>query len=102
MAPTSQLPMIGASGAISGVLGAYLLLHPRARVLVAIPLGILLPAVRLPAVAVLGFWFVLQLISSLVASTEQGGVAWGAHVGGFVVGMLLIPIFKYRRIRLLH
>jgi membrane associated rhomboid family serine protease len=102
LAPASQLPMIGASGAISGVLGAYLLLHPRARILVAIPLGILIPTMRLPAVAVLGFWFVLQLISSLLTSPEHGGVAWGAHVGGFVVGMLLIPIFKHRRVPLFH
>ncbi len=102
LAPSSQLPMIGASGAISGVLGAYLLLHPRARILVAIPIGILIPAMRLPAVAVLGFWFVLQMVNSLFASGDQGGVAWAAHVGGFVAGMLLVPIFKYSRVRLFH
>lgn len=100
LASASHLPMIGASGAISGILGAYLLLHPKARILVAIPLGIFFPTMRLPAVAVLGFWFILQLVSSMVASSQAGGVAWGAHVGGFIAGLALIPLFKYRRVRL--
>ncbi len=98
--PDSAIPMIGASGAISGVLGAYLLLFPRAHVLVLIPLGFFAHMVRLPAMVVLGFWFVLQLISSALADSGQGGVAFGAHVGGFVAGMALIPIFKHRRVRL--
>lgn len=96
----SVTPMIGASGAISGVLGAYLLLYPHARVLVAIPIGLILQTVRMPAGYVLGFWFVLQLISSLLSSGQQGGVAWGAHIGGFVAGMLLIPVFRKRGVRL--
>ncbi len=96
----SQIPTVGASGAISGVLGAYLLLHPRARVLVAIPLGIIIHTTRLPAALVLGFWFVLQLINSASTSGGQGGVAWGAHIGGFVAGMALIPFFKSRDVRL--
>ena len=100
LASASHLPMIGASGAISGILGAYLLLHPKARILVAIPLGIFIPTVRLPAVAVLGFWFILQLLSSLLANSQAGGVAWGAHVGGFIAGMAMIPLFKYRRVPL--
>jgi membrane associated rhomboid family serine protease len=101
--PASTVPMVGASGAISGVLGAYLLLHPRARVLVAIPLGFILYTTRLPAMYVLAFWFVLQIINSvLMATAGGGGVAWGAHVGGFVAGMLLIPVFKHRKIRLFH
>ncbi|MFV1998007.1 MAG: rhomboid family intramembrane serine protease [Acidiferrobacterales bacterium] len=100
--PASVTPMIGASGAISGVLGAYLLLHPRARVLVAIPIGFFVYATKLPAMLVLGFWFVLQLINSLLAGAGGGGVAWRAHVGGFVAGIVLIPIFKYRRVRLFH
>lgn len=94
----SSIPMIGASGAISGVLGAYLLLYPRARVLVLIPLGIFTRILYLPAMAVLGFWFVLQIFSSLVMADDQGGVAWGAHIGGFLTGMALIPFFKYHHI----
>ena len=97
--PDSTIPMIGASGAISGVLGAYLLLYPRAHVLVLIPLGFLFPLVRLPAVIVLGFWFVLQLINSFLSVSEAGSVAWGAHIGGFIAGMVLIPLFKRRGVR---
>ena len=99
--PGSTVPMIGASGAISGVLGAYLLLFPHARVLVVIPLGFFLHSVRLPALLVLGFWFVLQLINSALAPGDGGGVAWGAHIGGFVAGLVLIPFFKRRGVRLL-
>jgi membrane associated rhomboid family serine protease len=98
--PDSTIPMIGASGAISGVLGAYLLLHPRAQVLVWVPLGFFSRVVHLPAFVVLGFWFVLQLINTALSPSTGGGVAWGAHVGGFVAGMVLIPFFKYRRTRL--
>lgn len=97
--PASVIPMIGASGAISGVLGAYLLLHPRARILVAIPLVVIFFTTRLPAMIVLGFWFVLQLINSYFAD-DGASVAWGAHIGGFVAGVLLIPFFKYRHVRL--
>ena len=98
--PDSTIPMIGASGAISGVLGAYLLLFPRARVLVLIPLGAFSRIVYVPAMFVLGFWFVLQLISTALTEGGQGGVAWGAHIGGFVAGMVLIPLFKHRHVRL--
>ncbi|MBI3570632.1 MAG: rhomboid family intramembrane serine protease [Gammaproteobacteria bacterium] len=98
--PDSTIPMIGASGAISGVLGAYLLLFPRAHVLVLIPLGAFSRLVPLPAMVVLGFWFVLQLISTALSDGSQGGVAFGAHIGGFVAGMILIPVFKYRHVRL--
>jgi len=98
-APGSEIPMIGASGAISGVLGAYLLLHPRAHVLVLIPLGFFSQITRLPALLVLGLWFVLQLISELGAP-EGAGVAFRAHIGGFVAGMALIPLFKHRRVKL--
>jgi rhomboid family protein len=91
--PDSTVPMIGASGAISGVLGAYLLLHPHARVLVVVPIGLLLQPLRLPAGLVLALWFALQLLSSVVAAGE-GGVAFRAHIGGFIAGMLLIPLFK--------
>ena len=101
-APDSTIPMIGASGAISGVLGAYLLLYPHARVLVLIPLGFFSRLIYLPAMVVLGFWFLLQLLSTLLADPSQPGVAFGAHAGGFVAGMLLIPLFKRRGIRLFH
>ncbi len=97
----STIPMIGASGAISGVLGAYLLLYPHARVLVLIPLGFFWPTVRLPAMWVLGFWFLLQLISQAFSNPNQPGVAFGAHIGGFVAGLALIPLFKHRNVRLL-
>jgi membrane associated rhomboid family serine protease len=101
-APDTTIPMIGASGAISGVLGAYLLLYPHARVLVLIPLGTFSRMVYLPAMVVLGFWFLLQLLNILLTNSNQPGVAFGAHAGGFVAGMLLIPLFKRREIRLLN
>jgi membrane associated rhomboid family serine protease len=98
--PQSTVPMVGASGAISGVLGAYLLLYPHARVLVAIPFGFYLHTMRIPAGLVLVLWFGLQLLSNAMAQAGQGGVAFRAHIGGFVAGMLLIPLFKQRRFRL--
>jgi membrane associated rhomboid family serine protease len=98
--PSSTVPMVGASGAISGVLGAYLLLYPHARVLVVIPFGFYLHPMRIPAGLVLVLWFGLQLLSNLMAQPGQGGVAFRAHIGGFIAGMILIPIFKQRRARL--
>jgi membrane associated rhomboid family serine protease len=87
----SEVPMIGASGAIAGVLGAYLVLFPRAHVLVLVPLGFFTQLMRLPALWVLGFWFVLQLFQGgLMARGEEGGVAYLAHIGGFVAGLVLI------------
>jgi membrane associated rhomboid family serine protease len=84
--------MIGASGAVSGVLGAYLLLYPRTPVLVAIPLVIVLYTFHVPALIVLGIWFAGQLLSSL-AQAGEAGIAFRAHVGGFVVGLLLVRLF---------
>lgn len=98
--PESAVPMIGASGAISGVLGAYLLLYPHARVLVAIPIFVFIHTMRLPAGWVLGFWFVLQLLNSAMTAGQQGGVAWGAHIGGFVAGMAMVSLFKHKHVRL--
>lgn len=98
-APESVVPMVGASGAISGVLGAYLLWFPRARVLVLVPFGFVLQAIRLPAVWVLGLWFLVQLLSSLAAPEGEGGVAFRAHLGGFVAGLLLAPLFLLGRPR---
>ena len=99
--PASATPMIGASGAIAGVLGAYLLLYPRARVLVLVFLGFFVTTLRLPALLVLGFWFVLQFLNAVVAGEAGGGVAWWAHIGGFVAGLGLILLFRDRRVALL-
>jgi membrane associated rhomboid family serine protease len=93
--PQSNIPMIGASGAISGILGAYLLLYPHARVLVLIPLGFFSRLMYVPAGVVLGLWFLMQLLSGGMSLGHQGGgVAFFAHIGGFLVGMVLIGIFK--------
>ena len=90
--PSSSIPMVGASGAISGILGAYLLLFPRAKVLVMMPA---LGATRVPAAIVLGMWFVMQLLSGgMSIGSEGGGVAFFAHIGGFLAGMALIGLFK--------
>lgn len=94
----SMVPMIGASGAISGVLGAYLLLYPHAKVLVGIPIFFYLHMARIPAAIVLILWFVLQLLSS-AGPQQEAGVAFGAHIGGFVAGLVLIPLFKKRNVR---
>ena len=93
--PQSQIPMVGASGAISGVLGAYLLMFPRAHVLVLLPLGPLSQLVRMPALLVLGLWFALQLLSEMFAA-PGAGVAFRAHIGGFVAGLVLMPLFRRR------
>jgi membrane associated rhomboid family serine protease len=95
--PTSRLPAIGASGAIGGVLGAYLLLYPHARVITLVPLGLFTQLMQIPAIFFLGVWFLQQFLSgalSLAATTasETGGVAWWAHIGGFVTGLVLVRI----------
>ena len=90
----SPVPMIGASGAVSGVLGAYLLLYPRARVVTLVMFGFYIRTVEVPAMFILGFWFVLQFLNALLAGGSGGGIAWLAHVAGFVAGMLLIGFFK--------
>jgi membrane associated rhomboid family serine protease len=94
--PSARLPLVGASGAISGVLGAYLLLFPSARVLLALPPPFIFITIGwFRAVWVLALWFVLQLLMGLgEADRAGGGVAFGAHVGGFLAGLLLIPLFK--------
>jgi membrane associated rhomboid family serine protease len=93
--PSSAVPMVGASGAISGVMGAYVLLYPRVRVHTFITLGFFLTTVTLPAYVMLGYWFVLQLVlgAASAASRMQGGTAFWAHVGGFVAGLALIKLF---------
>jgi membrane associated rhomboid family serine protease len=93
----SNIPMVGASGAIAGVLGAYLIMFPQSRVLTLIPLFIIWEIVEIPAVIVLGIWFVLQLLSgvgSLASAETGGGVAFWAHIAGFVCGMALVPLFR--------
>ena len=93
--PSSAVPSIGASGAIAGVLGAYILLFPRARVTTLIPIFIFITVRELPAIFVLGIWFILQLfigVESLGVSPASGGVAYFAHIGGFVTGMVLIAV----------
>ncbi|HLG21231.1 MAG TPA: rhomboid family intramembrane serine protease [Candidatus Manganitrophaceae bacterium] len=96
----SVVPMIGASGAISGILGAYILLYPHAQVLTLIPLGFFMRIMYIPAGWVLGLWFLLQLLSGgMAAGQKGGGVAFFAHIGGFVAGMALVGPFKRRSVR---
>jgi membrane associated rhomboid family serine protease len=99
--PSSWLPTIGASGAIAGIMGAYFVLYPRSRVLTLIPLIIFWDIIELPAILLLGFWFVMQLFSAgaiaATANAGRGGVAFAAHVAGFVVGMLGVFVFRKRR-----
>jgi len=103
--PGSEIPMVGASGAVSGVLGAYLLLFPHARVLTLLIFGFFFRMVHIPAIIVLGFWIVVQFVNGLLtvtASAVRGeaagaGVAWFAHVGGFVAGMALLFVLRPRR-----
>lgn len=102
--PSSALPAIGASGAIAGVLGAYLLLFPHAKVTTLIPIFLFVTVRELPAILVLGLWFVLQLfigVGSLgvPGAQESGGVAYFAHIGGFVAGMILVVIMGGRKAR---
>ena len=92
--PVSDVPMIGASGAIAGVLGAYLILHPFARVHTLLIIFIFIRVITLPAIVVLCFWFLIQLMSSLSPAGHQGGVAWHAHIGGFITGLVLIRFFQ--------
>jgi membrane associated rhomboid family serine protease len=97
--PTSTVPMIGASGAISGVLGAYLVLFPHARVLTIIPLGFFVHWTWVPAGLVLGLWILIQFVNGFFTLGAPGGVAWFAHIGGFFAGLLLLYLFRPRRRR---
>ncbi|MBM4128963.1 MAG: rhomboid family intramembrane serine protease, partial [Nitrospira sp.] len=93
--PHSLIPMIGASGAISGILGAYLLLFPRAGVYTLIFLGFFIQIVKIPAFVVIGFWAIIQFINGLLSTglIKEGGVAWFAHIGGFLTGLLTIKLW---------
>jgi membrane associated rhomboid family serine protease len=98
--PSSRIPMVGASGAISGVLGAYLLLYPHARVVTLIVFGWIVRLVEIPALIVLGFWIVVQVLNGLLTlGVQVGGVAWFAHVGGFAAGLLMAYPLRRRRAR---
>ncbi len=97
--PNSIIPMIGASGAISGILGAYLLLFPKATVHTLIFLGFFITTVKIPALIVIGFWAIIQFVSGLFSAGlhEGGGVAWFAHIGGFLMGLVTIKLWLPRR-----
>ncbi len=90
--PNTQVPLVGASGAIAGVMGAYMVLHPRARITVLV-IFFFIQFMVLPAKVVLGIWFAYQLLMSLMGSSTGGGVAWMAHVGGFAFGYLILRLF---------
>lgn len=96
--PTSQVPTVGASGAIAATLGAYLVLYPHRRVVTLIPFGFFIQIARIPAAFVLGMWFLLQLFEGTAAlgMAALGGVAFWAHIGGFVFGMVIGPLLRQR------
>jgi membrane associated rhomboid family serine protease len=100
--PEATVPMIGASGAIAGVLGGYLLLYPRANVVVFIWILIFVRLIPVPAVILLGLWFLGQLMSAVSSRASEPGVAFWAHVGGFLAGLVLAPLFRRRGVRLLQ
>ncbi len=98
--PASEIPMVGASGAIAGVLGGYLMLHPRANIRCLIGIFIFFRVMNIPAFIVLGGWIMLQFVNLGQFDSETGGVAYFAHIGGFIAGMVLIPFFKKAHIPL--
>jgi len=101
MSPNSTVPMVGASGAISGVLGAYFVRFPGARVIMLVPIFFFIEFFSVPAIFALGFWFLMQLANALFTFGLQtsGGVAWFAHIGGFLAGAFLVSIFQRRYVR---
>lgn len=99
-APLSTIPMVGASGAVSGVLGAYFLLYPRARVLALVPILFFLRLMWIPAVFYIGIWMAMQVMGGLATNPDGGGVAFWAHVGGFVAGLVLVRPFAGRLLRI--
>lgn len=92
--PASSVPMVGASGAIGGVMGAYAVLYPRARVQTLLVLGFFVSRIAVPAVFMLGYWFVIQVVSSIPVANGEGGVAFWAHIGGFLAGVATIFFFR--------
>jgi len=102
MFPNSEVPMVGASGAIAGVLGAYVFMFPTAKVLTLIPIFFFFQLIELPAFLFLGIWFLMQILSGMFTlgiGADAGGVAWWAHIGGFVAGIVLFPFLRKRRWR---
>lgn len=97
--PASMIPMVGASGAISGVMGAYMVLYPRAQVVTLVFLGFLVTTMRIRAIWYLGIWGLMQLLSTFMMQPGEGGVAFAAHVGGFVAGIALILVMSPPRRR---
>ncbi|MDW8027300.1 MAG: rhomboid family intramembrane serine protease [Armatimonadota bacterium] len=97
--PLSPIPVVGASGAISGVVGAYLVMFPNARVLTLVPIFFFFDIIILPALVFIGLWFLFQFWSGLLSLAVQhmGGVAWWAHIGGFIAGVVLTPLMRERR-----
>jgi membrane associated rhomboid family serine protease len=97
--PSSTIPTVGASGAIAAVLGAYLLLYPQSRVMTFVPIGFFMRLTAVPAVIVLGFWFVLQLFNGVLAigGPDVGGVAFWAHIGGFIAGLVMAKLLVWKR-----
>ncbi len=90
----SEIPTIGASGAIAGVMGAYFILYPKAKVLTLVPIFFFIQFVELPAFLFLGIWFLLQFLSAAGASAQAGGIAWWAHIGGFIFGIIFLKLFE--------
>lgn len=108
--PDSRIPMVGASGAIAGVMGAYLVKFPHSRILTLVPVFFFVTTVEVPALLILGYWFLIQFFSGVgsmgYSHLSQGGVAWFAHVGGFLAGLVLVNLLRprapHRRRRDLH
>ncbi len=101
MSQASAVPTVGASGAIAGVLGGYIICYPTARVLTAIPIFFIIRLIEVPAAVYLGFWFISQAFTGIASIAkepgEEGGIAWWAHIGGFIAGAVLIKIMSFRR-----
>ena len=99
LSPGSNVPMIGASGAIAGMLGAYILLFPMAKIRTIVFLGFYITVIKIPALIVIGFWAIIQVVSGLISqgNAAQGGIAFFAHVGGFVAGLSTIKLWQPRR-----